>query len=79
MIKSDKNNLTIGGKDLTQGNNAISLFTRQYHDFYLGNNSNNNESLNGKFMIIACYKTFQNPKHLISMNIINISMKYKKL
>ena len=44
----DKNNITIGGKDLMQGN-AISMFTHQYHDLYLGNNSDNSQSFNGKF------------------------------
>ena len=48
-ITYDINNLSIGGKDLTQGNNVISLFTHQYHDFYIGNNHDNSQSFNGKF------------------------------
>ena len=44
----DKNNIFIGGSDVTAGINTSLFGTHKYHDFYLGNNSDNSQSYNGK-------------------------------
>ena len=44
----DKNNILIGGSDVTEGINTSLFGTHKYHDFYLGNNSDNSQSFNGK-------------------------------
>ena len=44
----DKNNILIGGSDVTVGINTSLFGTYKYHDFYLGNNSDFSQSFNGK-------------------------------
>ena len=43
-ILYDKNNINIGGRDLSTNN--VSMFTHQYHGFYLCNNNDNMQSFN---------------------------------
>ena len=44
----DKNNIKIGGRYVTTPS-SVSIFTHQYHDFYLWNNNDSSKSFNGKF------------------------------
>ena len=66
----DKNNISIGGKNITQGVYS-SLFTHLYYDFYLANNNDNTQSFNGKFYD---YSMLQN---ISDSEVINLHEYYK--
>ena len=62
----DKNNMIIGGSDISAGIITSLFGTHKYHDFYLANNSNNSQSYYGKFFD---YSMLQNISHEEALNL----------
>ena len=62
----DKNNVIIGGSDVTAGINTSLFGTYKYHDFYIGNNSDYTESYNGK---MYDYSMLQNISEQEALNL----------